>query len=233
MRQTIAFGVAAQQGNWPVQEDGYFVEPQGRTFALADGFGGRGGGDLAARLALREVGQKSKREDTPAARAGLAGAQAALFRDINKNILDWNAKRGPGQRGGTSLALAQISLTGLVTLTNCGATAAGLLRQGACQMLLPPQAAPRTQPGAPLLPDQALGLAAEVIPESRSFQAITGDLIFLVSSGVDFEAAAFQAELLAQWGIHLPGDSMTSLAEGLLRAASPEWNTTFLALEIP
>jgi serine/threonine protein phosphatase PrpC len=87
MRQTIAFGVAAQQGNWPAQEDGYFADPQGRAFVIADGFGGRGNGDLAARLALKELGGRLARRGEP----GVA-SQAAYLSDINKIILEWKQR---------------------------------------------------------------------------------------------------------------------------------------------
>lgn len=230
MKQTIAFGVAAQRGNWPAQEDGYFADPQSRVFALADGFGGRGNGDLAAKLALKELGSRLSRNG--GAKAPLSSEQRALFSDINKIILNWNTKRAPNARGGCSLAFVQISASGLVTALNCGASSVGLVRNGACQALLPPQAAPRLQLGGVLLPTQALGLG-EIIPEARVFQALPGDLLFLASSGLEWESAAFQLELLAQWGIHLPGSDISVLAETLVGQVSPEWNATFLGLEIP
>ncbi|MGE3263453.1 MAG: PP2C family serine/threonine-protein phosphatase [Bacteriovoracia bacterium] len=231
MKQTIAFGVAAQQGNWPVQEDGYFVDPQERIFALADGFGGRGNGDIAAKMALRELRARLPRGE--ASKPASVASQRQLFLDINKIILEWNAKRPAAGRGGCSLALVQVGLTGLVTVTNCGGSVVGLVRNGACQALLSPQAAPRARPGGAILPEQALGLGADISPETRVFPSLRGDLVFLASSGFEWESAAFQGELLAQWGIHLPGSGMAPLAENLVRVVSPEWNATFLGLEIP
>ncbi|MGZ3692767.1 MAG: PP2C family protein-serine/threonine phosphatase [Bdellovibrionota bacterium] len=229
MKQTVAFGIGAQQGAWPVQEDGFFVDPQARVFALADGFGGRGSGDIAAKLALKEAGRRISGAD---AKAG-AGFQRNLLVDINKNLLEWNGKRQPNTRGGCSLALLQISESGLVTAINCGGTSVGLVRNGACLGLLSPQAAPRLQPGSALLPDAALGLGGDIFPESRIFKGLPGDLLFLASSGVDWESSGFQLELLAQWGVHLPGSEIASMAENLVSRVSPEWNATFLALEIP
>jgi hypothetical protein len=51
LKKTVAFGAAARQGKWPAQEDGFYADPQKRAFILADGFGGRGSGDLSAKLA--------------------------------------------------------------------------------------------------------------------------------------------------------------------------------------
>lgn len=221
MRQTTAFGVAAQQGNWPVQEDGYFVDPQTRRFVLADGFGGLGRGDQAAKAVLKEISTKLTG----------AAAQKSVLADINKSILDQNAKKPPSARGGASVAVAQISPDGIVTAANCGATAVVLVRNGATHVVLAPQASPRLQAGATLYPEQALGLG-EISPETRSFAALPGDLLFLASSGLDWESSAFQTELLAQWGVHLPGSSMADLAAGLLRGVSPEWNSTLLIVEI-
>jgi serine/threonine protein phosphatase PrpC len=219
----MAFGVAAQRGGWPVQEDGYFVDPQTRRFVLADGFGGQGRGDLAAKTALKEIPARL-------AAPGVAAQRTALA-EVNKIILDQNAKRAPAARGGASVAVAQISPAGFVSASNCGATAVALVRNGATRVLLSPQAGPRAVPGAALYPEQALGLG-EVQPEARSFAALPGDLLFLASSGLDWESSEFQAELLAQWGIHLPGTSLAPLAEGLLQRVSPEWNSTLLVIEI-
>jgi serine/threonine protein phosphatase PrpC len=230
MRQTIAFGAAAQQGTWPAQEDGYFADPQSRVFALADGFGGKGNGDLAAKLALKELGARVARKG--GAKPAASIDQRALCGDINKFIFDWNAKRAPAARGGCSLAMLQISATGLVSASNCGASSVGLVRNGACVALLSPQAAPRQQLGGVLLPAQALGLG-EISPEARVFQALPGDLVFLASGGLEWESAAFQVELLAQWGIHMPGSDISVLAESLVSKVSPDWNATFLGLEIP
>jgi serine/threonine protein phosphatase PrpC len=231
MRQTIAYGVAAQQGNWPAQEDGFFVDPQSRVFALADGFGGKGNGDLAAKLVLKELGARVPRM----AEAKLSGTsvQLAFFKDINKIILDWNGKRAPAKRGGSSLALVQVSTSGLVTMMNCGASAVVLVRNSASQALLSPQSAPRFHSGGALYPTQAIGMGAEISPEFRVFQALPGDLLFLASSGLEWESVGFQVELLAQWGIHLPGSDLNALARDLVGRVSPEWNATFLGLEIP
>lgn len=221
MKQTIAYGAATNQGGWPVQEDGFFANPVERVFALADGFGGRGHGDIAAKTALGAVRER-----------GGGAPNAELFSAINKNILSWNEKRPVANRGGCSLAWLKVDKGNSVVAANCGASAVGLVRAGVCQALLAPQAAPRAAPGGALVPDQALGVSTAVVPELRGFVARAGDLIFLVSGGIDWQGPAFQAELSALWGIHMPGGSLADLAQSLVNLGPPDWNATFLGVEI-
>lgn len=223
MKQTIAFGAAARQGNWPVQEDGFFADPQQKIFALADGFGGRGNGDIAVKTALAAFRAKTAKE---------APAPAEIFESINKAILDWSNPRPPASRGGCSMAFLRLESSGMISAANCGATGVGLIRGGRCLSILSPQSAPRPVPGMPLLPDEALGLLPGIKPEVRSFRPLPGDLIFLSSSGLEWEGEPFQTEILAQWSIHMPGSSIAPLAESLVQAAYPDWNATFLGIEI-
>lgn len=55
MKKTLSFGAATQQGTWPVQEDGFYVDPVGQIYAVSDGFGGRGAGDISVKLTLEEL----------------------------------------------------------------------------------------------------------------------------------------------------------------------------------
>jgi serine/threonine protein phosphatase PrpC len=232
MVRTFAFGAAASQGEWPVQEDGFFADPGRGTFVVADGFGGRGAGDLAAKLALQEARSLTP-ERSPREGGILTPAQAAhrdLFGEINKKLLQWNEKRPPGSRGGTSLALASLDRERELTLTGCGACSAFLVREGAWLPLLAAQAFPRDSLSAPLVPSQALGLGRELNPESRSLTLRAGDLVLLFSGGLAWERSGFQAELVAQAAIREPGSDLSSLVALATEAASP-WNQTAVAVE--
>lgn len=224
MARTLAFGAALVQGAWPCQEDGFFVDPSRRLFAVADGFGGRGAGDMAAKLALAEL--KGKLEG-PAEAALTRVAQGA-----NKLILERNASRPVAGRGGASFVAGWADAAGEVNLVHTGATAAFLYRAGALSPLLVPQAGPREEYQA-LLPSEALGLSESVRLESRSLRLRSGDLLFLASGGVDWESEAFRQSLFSQAGEWVPGASPEALVRSLVENASmsaQSWNRTLVAI---
>jgi serine/threonine protein phosphatase PrpC len=232
MKRTFAFGAATAQGSWPVQEDGFFADPGSATFAIADGFGGRGAGDLAAKQALQESRAAGTADRSPREGGILSHSQAAhreLFGEINKKLLQWNEKRGTA-KGGCSLILATVVSERELTITSCGACSAFLLRAGNWISLLSAQSPPRAAETDPLFPAQALGLGRELNPESRSFQWAPADVLFLFSGGLAWERSGFQSELAAQQAIRMPGTDLAALATFATQAASP-WNQTALAVE--
>jgi serine/threonine protein phosphatase PrpC len=239
MKRTFAYGAATRQGAWPVQEDGYFMDPLHGFFVLADGFGGRGNGDLAAKAALLEA--RTAAGPTAGARKGgapfrgpLAEWQRGLFLAINKKLLQWNETRAPNSRGGVSLLLVSSDRERQeFTLSHCGACAAFLLRAGARRWLpvLTPQAPPRADAEASLAPDQAVGLGAEIEPETRSVPWQAGDVLFLFSSGLDWEREGFALELVAQAALRAPGSDLLPLVAFAAEGGASKWNQTALAVE--
>jgi serine/threonine protein phosphatase PrpC len=232
MKRTFAFGAATSQGSWPVQEDGFFADPGSATFAIADGFGGRGAGDLAAKQALQEARTAGSADRSPREGGILSPSQSAhrdLFGEINKKLLQWNEKRGSA-KGGCSLILATVVNERELTITSCGSCCAFLLRAGNWLPLLSPQSPPRNGDSDPLFPAQALGLGRELNPESRSFQWVPGDLLFLFSGGLAWERSGFQSELAAQQAVRIPGADLASLAS-LATQATSAWNQTAVAVE--
>ena len=217
-RKTFAFGAALSQGAWPVQEDGYFADPVSGVFALADGFGGQGAGDQAAKLALLAVKESPNKIAAPR-EGGIYSSreffQRELFGEINQKNLAWNEKKSPGERGGCSLILVSVEENRRFALTSCGACSAILWRNGNFFPLLSPQGEPRTSAEAPLFPSQALGLGKELNPESRLFISSPGDLLFLLSSGVVWEQVERLPHLQAELSLRKPGSSLSQLA-GLL-----------------
>lgn len=235
MKRTFAYGAAAAQGSWPVQEDGYFVDPTAGLFALADGFGGRGNGDIAAKLALQEW--RAPKGETGPREGGiwspLQAWQREAFAEVNKKLLQWNEKRAPGARGGCSLVVASVSPSRELAITTCGACSALLLRHGQWIPLLTAQAPARRAPAEPLLPLQALGLGRELSPESRSLQLEAADIVFLFSGGLAWEREGFQAELAAQLALRLPGSDLGEIAALAAGTAAPPgpWNQAVVVLE--
>lgn len=231
MKRTIAYGAAAVQGDWPVQEDGFLVDPVAGFFALADGFGGAGSGDQAVRAAIQEARMKG-RELAPRAES-----LAAALKEWNNKLDDWNKPRGPARRGACSMLIGKIESSGRAVLVNVGAIAVLLLRSGSMHTLLAPQCAPREYPGAPLLPEQALGLGAEVFPEHRTLQLISGDVLLAASGGLAWDNEAFQLDLLGHVGLRTPGESLATLAaqlgENHPAGGGSGWNRSILLLEAP
>lgn len=235
MKRTYAYGAATNQGQWPVQEDGFFVDPSRGLFVLTDGFGGRGNGDIAAKLALQEW-RAAKFNGAPREGGMLSPAQAwhrETIVEINKKILQWNEKRSAGARGGCSLVVASVEKERELTVTSCGACATFLVRAGSWLPLLAPQAAPRTGAGEALYPQQALGTSRELNPESRSFLWEPGDLLFLFSSGLGWEREGFQADIAGQLALRMPGGDLRGIATLAADAGGPEglWNRTAVAVE--
>lgn len=235
MRKTFAYGAAASQGSWPVQEDGFFVDPTGGSFVLADGFGGRGKGDIAAKLALSEW-RAAKPELNPREGGIFSPAQAwqrDAFAEINKKLLQWNEKRAASARGGCSLVAATLSPARELTVTGCGACAAFLVRYGQWIPLLAPQASARRAADDSLFPSQALGLGRELNPESRSLGLEPGDLVFLFSSGLAWEREGFFAELSSQLALRLPGTDLGEIAALAAGTAAPPgpWNQAVVVVE--
>jgi serine/threonine protein phosphatase PrpC len=231
MKKSIAYGAATIQGDWPVQEDGYYVDPVGGFFALADGFGGAGAGDEAARTVLQDLRARGRE---------LAPRQelfAAALKEWNIKLLQWNSSRSPAKRGGCSFLFGRIEASGRAMLANLGANAALLLRAGVVHTLLSPQCGPRAYPGAPLLPEQALGLVNEISPEFRTLQLVSGDILLLASGGLLWDEVGFQLDVLGQIGVRLPGDSLSGIAAHLTEAhgglSGQGWNRSVLLLESP
>ncbi len=235
MKRTIAYGAATSQGQWPVQEDGFFVDPGRGLFVLADGFGGRGSGDIAAKLALGAW--RAARLELPPREGGLLSPaqawQRELFSEVNKKLLQWNEKRAPGSKGGCSLIAAVVSKHRELTITSTGACCAFLLRQGRWIPLVTAQAAPRQLPAEPLFPQQALGIGPELVPESRSFTWEGGDLLFLFSSGFAWDRDGFPAELAGQVALRVPGSDFGDIVSFLVAGGDGQalWNQTVVAVE--
>lgn len=239
MKRTFAYGAATNQGKWPTQEDGFFVDPGSGLFAVADGFGGRGQGDMAAKLAL--LACRAREGANPAATTEgntLSPTQVwqrSLFTEINKKLLQWNEKRPPATRGGCSLILASVEQERGLVVTNCGACSAFILRAGRWLPLLSPQCAPRALPDGALYPAQALGLGREIVLETRSLFWEPGDILFLFSSGLAWEGESFQGEISGQVAFRAPGSDLATVAalaaEGGKLPEEALWNQTALAVE--
>lgn len=222
-KRSFAYGAATVQGAWPVQEDGYFIDPIAGRLVLGDGFGGKGRGDLATKFVLTEVKGK---------KLGLPRSQS-----IVESVVEWHQKllqlnEKKAEKGGLSLLFAEVSETGMLALGGCGANAALLVRANRIQILLTPQAAPREMSGGVLFPLQGLGLGEKISVEARELQLLPGDILLLASSGCEWESEVFHSMLLGQLATRAVGESLQPLVSALLAGeAHYGLNRTLLALE--
>ena len=232
MKRTFAFGAATSQGAWPVQEDGFFADPMQGFFAVADGFGGRGAGDLAAKTALLEI-RAAKNPPEGNLFSPLVRRQREAFLLAHKQIQEKNSGKAPAARGGCSLLAASISATGQLFLTQCGACVALLVRAGRISPILLPQGGPREE-FQPLAPEQALGLGETLLPESRTLNLEPGDILVMASGGLEWESESFQLELISQLSVRTSGGDLTPAASHIVEnssLAAQSWNRTLLLVE--
>jgi serine/threonine protein phosphatase PrpC len=232
MKKTLAYGVASSQGSWPVQEDGFLADPVSGFFALADGFGGRGAGDLAAKAVLAEVRAKREAGSGPELTPDLR-RQREAFAKAHQLIRDRNEKRAAASRGGSSAITARIDASGLVSLTQCGACSALLVKGGKIHPVLLPQA-PFREEFQPLLPNQALGVGTSVSAESRVLDLEAGDILALLTSGLEWESDSFQLELTSQLAVRGRGEDLSAAASHIVQNCSlsaQNWNRTIVLIE--
>lgn len=230
MKQTYSYGAATLQGDWPVQEDGFYADPVAGVFILADGFGGKGGGDLAVKLVLQEAKIKSWQSSDVS-----ITTQKKFIQDSNEKVVQWNAKRGAAPKGGCSLLLAQVDQSKNLTISNSGASAAALWRSGKLFTLLSPQANPRDYMGMPQFPYEALGMGSEVGVETRTFPLLAGDVVLMASSGMQWDSDDFATQFSAKMAVRFPGENLAPMTQELVEIfggiPGQSWNRSLILFE--
>ena len=232
MKRAMAFGAAAKKGDWPVQEDAFWVDPVARVFVLADGCGGAGVGDVVAARAVQETGEflSTDREldsDSPQLSPEEALMQQAFLR-INSELIESNSQQGPEERGGVSLLAVQFHPSGRAVLGSCGACGAVILRNGRAIELIRPQTFavmqgesvgavdPRFGCDFPLT---MLGMFDNPDPELRTCHFQANDTLLLYTEGM----LAGNWELLQQAALITahedPGASLEEAAREILSLA--------------
>jgi serine/threonine protein phosphatase PrpC len=221
MKRTLSFGAATQQGTWPVQEDGFYVDPVGQIYAVGDGFGGRGAGDLSVKLTLDEL-----------KRMGRKKIGKEFFSAMHFQLQKRNDASAVARRGACSVALVEI-VEGTFYARQIGACGIFLFRAGNCLPILLPQSGVR-QEFQPLLADSALGLPGDIFPEERIFPLESGDIVGIASSGLEWQSESFAQMVREQLTLRTPGEELSSMATHLVENAglsSQGWNRTLVLLE--
>jgi hypothetical protein len=144
-----AFGALSDPGPArALNEDAYITSPELGVFAVADGFGGNGAGDLAAKTSLSdlryfiEAGMRDSDVTLPFVyRSYYTAAGNLLFNAFlyaNQKLYEANAQKHINGRGGASMLAAFFDGSHL-TLANAGLCGAMLIRNGRMQTVLRPK----------------------------------------------------------------------------------------------
>lgn len=196
-----AYGAVADPG--PIRslnEDAVIAVPEKMLFGVADGFGGTGLGDLAAKKTLEDVkyfvenGLGDSEVTLPFVYRTYMSASANLIFNAllyaNEKLCDENKTHSLNMRAGASVLFAFFSGDHM-TLAHAGSCSAYLVRRGRAMQLARPRsfnAVKGTFPGSWnakwAFPLMALGLARDLEPEIIELKVERGDLIFLVTDGV-------------------------------------------------
>lgn len=184
----------------PINEDAVLVVPERKLFGVADGYGGNGIGDVAAKKCLEHVAYFVKN--------GLGDSEVTLpfvyrsyytdganlvfnaFLYANQKLVEENRQRHINGRGGASVLFSFLSGNKMV-LASVGLCQAFLLRRGRLQPLTKGRsynAMRGTFQGSwnPkwAFPLAAMGHAPELEPEIIELQVESGDMLVLATDGI-------------------------------------------------
>ncbi len=238
MRRLIGFGAATHPGEWPAQEDAYWIDPVRGLFALADGFGGLGAGDRAAALAVEAFAEAIGNEqiDSSEANSPLSPEEIRLvqaLRAANKAVDDFNHDRSHDARAGVSMLASMVLPAGRLVIASIGHAGAAILRRGKVVAHFPAQSFAASQGGVlgakhPRFgldfPLQFLGQGFPIEPFTRTYFAQSDDQLILftegfVAGGIEVlsQAALFlEADRESRTGAEAPGERYELMAKELL-----------------
>lgn len=179
-------------------EDAVLAVPEHGLFGIADGFGGSGAGDVAAKSCLSDVrefvenGLGDSEVTLPFVYRGdyTAGANLVFnaFLHANHRLHAANKDRPLNARAGAS-ALFAFFTSRHVTLANAGACGAFLVRKGRAVELVKPRSYNAYRVAAHwnprwAFPLTALGLGPNVEPEIFELRIEPGDIVVMATDGV-------------------------------------------------
>jgi serine/threonine protein phosphatase PrpC len=198
------------QGNAPVQEDYFEVNPERGIFLLADGFGGSIG-RTSAEVAVKSVRQFLEQEagDLDATlpfelRPYYSLAGNVLFNAVsfaNQKMLQQNKGKSWMDSGGSSLIAGYLEGR-LLALANVGACSVHLCRNGKVKEIISPKTLGRqvnpfeddSESSGSQVPLMSFGTAKQLEPEITEIEIKPGDQLLFQTSGVPsgFKDRVFQ-----------------------------------------
>ena len=228
------------QGRRQAMEDFVLVDNQRGVFAVADGFGGKGLGNQAAKIACDATAEFLKREGGD--EDATLPFEMRKYYSLTANIL-LNAVLHASRRVFQSKRVAGCSLvSAYVEFNHCaiasiGTCSATLVREGKSQRIVVPQSYGRfLDPtneswvsGADGMdaPMMALGVQEDIEPQLVEFRLHPGDLLVLHSDGfsVDLQDQAIQA-----WVSQDTATERFGALKELLESADFEDNSSILLI---
>lgn len=196
-----AYGFFSDAGSQrPINEDACIAVPEHTLFGVADGYGGNGVGDVAAKFVLDRVSYFVKN--------GLGDSEVTLpfvyrryltepgnlvfnaFLYANSELIKKNSLSHINGRGGASVLFAFMADNKMV-FANSGLCQAMLVRRGRVQPLVRPRSYNALRGtfqgswnGRWAFPIAALGHSADLEPEIFELQVEKGDVVILSTDGV-------------------------------------------------
>lgn len=202
-----------QSGVRPIQEDHVLTLAERGIWAVADGFGGQGAGDVAAKTACEAVQSFLEKEagDEDATlpfeiRQYFSLAGNVLFNALihaNRQVLSQNQGKTANEKGGASLLAAYLD-GDLLAISQVGCTQAHLFRgQSRTELVIPKSYSRLVDPIAPSplhqAPLMAIGVTADLEPEVSELRVRSGDFIVLATDGLGAANLEQIAAFHRQW----------------------------------
>ncbi|MBL7716038.1 MAG: protein serine/threonine phosphatase 2C family protein [Bdellovibrionales bacterium] len=202
-----------QSGARPIQEDHVLTHAERGIWAVADGFGGQGAGDVAAKTACESVQSFLEKEagDEDATlpfeiRQYFSLAGNVLFNALihaNRQVLTLNKNKSANEKGGASLLAAYLD-GDLLALSQVGCTQAHLFRGDQRRELVIPKSYsrlvdPMENSSLYQAPLMAIGITSDLEPEVSEIRVRKGDFVVLATDGLGAAGLEQIAAYHRQW----------------------------------
>ena len=200
-----AFSINSEKGKESVaNEDFGIVRPEIGFFGIADGFGGKNAGELAAKKILEEAalfvenGLGDSEVTLPFVYRSYYTSQANLLFNAacfaNRELCIENKSKALNLRGGASALIAFLDGR-KITIANVGSCAAFLVRNGELIELSKPRSYNHYKGYSQVsknrewkiewnFPLQAFGILIDLEPEIVEYELQAGDLVILATDGI-------------------------------------------------
>lgn len=212
----LPYGVVTAQGNWQVQEDGYWIDPSSGCFLLADGFGGKGAGDLAVKEVLEQFEKGNKKD---------------FGVDTVKSILELAHRESQQKFPKAGCSVGGFWIKGKWALViGCGAVSSFLYREGKFETIIGVNGV-LSQDMSIVLPLQAVGLG-QLDFEYRWLELKENDILMVNSGGIHSKNEIFLESLQKNLSLLPMGESLQSALELVISPLQPSvGNQSLMAVQ--
>ena len=249
--RTLSAGASDPGRNRPNNEDSFLALGNQGFFAVADGVGGRAGGEVASSIAMDTVREAlpdllGAKDRTPPAGMAPDGSHAsgALRQAVslaNRRVRE-TVERTPELAGMGTTVTALLLLRGRAVIAHAGDSRAYLLRKGTLRQLTEDHSFVAEQVKAGVItPEQArlsayrhvitraLGVQDDIAPEMRELEAEAGDLFLLCTDGLTEMVS--DREIAKVLGSVQPGQAVRDLIDAANAAGGVD-NITAVVVKV-